>query len=84
MTDRARANPKISYELNSTVQEINGTENTLEQQLKKISDRLKIVLNESKKKNKTTFERETNKIILLSLFPLSDYSTLLKILCIIE
>jgi len=34
--------------------EINGTENTLEQQLKKISDRLKIVLNESKKKNKTT------------------------------
>jgi len=26
MTDRARANPKISYELNSTIQEINGTE----------------------------------------------------------
>ena len=34
--------------------EINGTESTLEQQLKKISERLKIVLKESSNKNKST------------------------------
>ena len=34
--------------------EINGTENLLEKQLKKIADRLKLVLTESKKNNQST------------------------------